>query len=90
MTGMTAIVTDYKVENGAIVSIKTGHALDYALMRANQLNALFTVMQAPGFSQCSANAQNDYVWLASTLAQEMPRLLEAVAADATQHLGDAA
>lgn len=71
--------SSYELENGATVFVKDSYALDYSVMRANQLNALLGAMLAPGFSECSASIMQDCLWLAQTLSSEIAPLLEIVA-----------
>jgi hypothetical protein len=80
-TEVTATDTAYEIENGAIVSIKKGCALDYSLMRSSQLCALLNVIQAPEFSQFPAETRGDCIWLAQSLSGEIKHLFEIVAAD---------
>jgi hypothetical protein len=77
---------NYELENGATVSIRDGHALDYSIMRANQLNALLGAMVSPGFSECSEHIKTDCLWLARTLSSEIAPLLEIVAKQAKKEV----
>ena len=77
MTGRGA--STYELENGAVVFVKDGRALDYSLMRVHQLNALLNAMASPSFKQCSTETQDDCLWLAQTLSSEVAKLFDIVA-----------
>lgn len=83
----TEIIGSYPLrpDNGVVVSIARGKVRDYTDMRAAQLSALLklTVGEVGNeFRESSCEVQDNVMWLASTLADEMVDLLDLIDADA--------
>lgn len=79
----TQFIGAYTIGNMAQVSIIRGTALDYANMRASQLDALLHATYGDdGFDRFSDEIKNDILWLASRLADELKNLLPIVNDDA--------
>jgi len=79
------IIGSFPGDYGGNVSIDRGSALDYANMRASQLNSLLTLCYGGGgeaFRECAEHIQDNVLWLAASLAGELSALLPLVSADA--------
>jgi hypothetical protein len=71
--------------NGAQVSVERGDARSYAEMRAAQLSALLHMTYGGGqeaFQTLNETLQDNLLWLASTLADELGHLIPLVADEA--------
>lgn len=80
------IIGSYELDNGATVSIKAGHAGDYADMRAAQLKALTYAANSPGFGDWCGEIKSNVRWLITSIAAEIVDLLPIVSADAERSL----
>lgn len=77
-------VGDYELDNCGRVSIKRKNASDYASMRAAQLAALLQITYGGGgesFRNYSDSIQDDVLWLAAGLAEELKKLIPLIDAD---------
>jgi hypothetical protein len=82
---MNAALDTYEIYGAVHVQVEQGSAQDYAHMRAKQLSALLHMTYGGGeeaFQTLSSELQNNYLWLASSIADELGNLLPLVAKEA--------
>lgn len=77
-------IGSYKISNGAVISIETGEAANYAGMRAAQMRALAHIVNGEDFGDWSDEIQTNARWLLTTLAEEMAGLVPIIDKDAEQ------
>lgn len=77
----------YQINNEVQISVRHKGAVDYASMRAAQLNALLHLTYGAGgdeFRKWSNEIQDNVMWLASTLADEIEHLIPIIREDTIQ------